>query len=261
MMRALRLTLLLAAVAAASHAVDWKALRPEGYVSDFAGVVSPPIKTQLEIYCAVVEQSTGVQIALVTVPSLEGEPVEDVANAIFRGWGVGKKGKDEGVMLLLAVGERRSKLEVGYGLEPILTDGSMGGLLRQMAPALREQRYGEAMMGAAETIGQTVADAKHVTLSARLPRRSRPSPVSSIPWPLVIGGVFLLSSLLRRGGGYGSGYSGMGGLLPGLILGGLLNRGTWGGRGSGGFGGFDSGDGFGGFGGGDSGGGGASGDW
>ncbi len=261
MIRAFRLALLLGAAVTASYAVDWKALRPEGYVSDFAHELTAEEKTRLEIYCAVLEQSTGAQIALVTVPSLEGEPVEDVANTIFRAWGVGQKGKDEGVLLLLSIADHRSRLEVGYGLESILTDGSMGGLLRQMAPALRDRRYGEAMMGAAETIGQTIADAKHVTLSARLPRTERPSPVSSIPWPLVFGGIFLLSALLRRGGASGSGSSGFGGVLTGLILGGMMGRRTWGGRGSGGFGGFDSGDGFGGFGGGDSGGGGASGDW
>jgi uncharacterized protein len=258
----LRLGVAVASMASAGWAVDWKSLKPQGYVSDFANVVDASSKNQLEAYCAVVEQSTGVQMALVTLPSLQGEPIEDVANTLFRAWGVGQKGKNEGILLLLAVNDRRSRLEVGYGLEPILPDGLTGSILREMRPALRQKDYGDAMMAAAQTIGNTIAQAKNVKLTATLPRRARPSTSDSIPWPVIIGGLFLLVWLMRAGKprGYGGGGGG-GGFLPGLILGNMMGRSTWGSRGSGGFGGSDSGDGFGGFGGGDSGGGGASSDW
>jgi uncharacterized protein len=266
MMKWLRLGLLLTAGMSTAWGVNWKALRPEGYVSDFARVIDPTVKSRLEAYCGAVETSTGAQIALVTIPSLEGEPIEDVANTIFRAWGVGQKGKDEGILMLLAINDRRNRLEVGYGLEPILPDGLSGSVLREMRPALREQRYGEAMMAAAQTIGETIARSKNVTINAEpLPRRVRPTVSNSIPWPLILGGIFLLVWLLRSSGprGYGGGRGGGGGgLLTALILGNMMGRSTWGSRGSGGFGGFDSGDGgFGGFGGGDSGGGGASSDW
>ena len=246
---------------ALAFAVDWKALKPEGYVSDFARVVDPQSKAALEQYCARVEQATGAQIALVTLRTLEGEPVEDVANTIFRAWGVGQKGKNEGIMLLLAVGDRKSRLEVGYGLEPILPDGLDGSILREMTPALRQAQYGEAMMAAAQTIGSTIARSKNVSLDAQLPRRVRRSTRDSIPWPLLLGGLFLLIMLMRAAGRGGRG--GGGGFWTGLILGNIMSG--MGGRGGGGFGGFDSGGGggggFGGFGGGDSGGGGASGGW
>ena len=85
------------------------------------------------------QRATGVQMALVTIPSLEGEPIEDVANTIARAWGVGQKGKNEGILLLLAIQDRRSRLEIGYGLEPILPDGLAGSVLREMRPALRQQ--------------------------------------------------------------------------------------------------------------------------
>jgi uncharacterized protein len=258
----LRLGVAVASMASAGWAVDWKSLKPQGYVSDFANVVDAASKSQLEAYCAVVEQATGAQMALVTLPSLEGEPIEDVANTIFRAWGVGQKGKNEGIMLLLAVNDRRSRLEVGYGLEPILPDGLTGSILREMRPALRQKDYGDAMMAAAQTIGNAIARAKNVTLTATLPRRARPTTSNSIPWPVIVGGLFLLFWLMRKGGPRGYGGGGGGGFLPGLILGNVLGRSTWGSRGSGGFGGPDSGDGgFGGFGGGDSGGGGASSDW
>jgi uncharacterized protein len=257
---ATRVGVLAGLLAFTAAAVDWKALKPQGYVSDFAQVIDPAARQQLEAYCSAVERATGAEIALVTVPTLSGEPVEDVANTIYRAWGVGKKGQNEGVLLLLSINDRRSRLEVGYGLEPILPDGFAGSVLREMRPALRQSRYGDAFMAAAETIGNTVAKAKNTTIDTRLPQRARPEPEGSIPWvPLVIGGLALLF-FLRRGGPRGHGGGG-GGFLTGLILGNMMSRGSWGSRGSGGFGGFDSGDSFGGFGGGDSGGGGASSDW
>jgi uncharacterized protein len=257
----LRLGFLLGLCAGAGRAADWKALQPQGYVSDFAGVIDPASKAQLEAYGEIVEQSTGAQMALVTIASLEGESIEDAANTIFRAWGVGQKGKNEGILLLLSIGDRRSRLEVGYGLEPILPDGLAGGILREMRPALRQGDYGDAMMAAAETMGSAIAKAKNVELQARLPRRTRPAVSDSFPWPVLIGGVFLLLFLMRAGSRGGRGGGGGLGFLPWLILGNMMGGSMGGGRGGGGFGGFDSGGGFGGFGGGDSGGGGASSNW
>ncbi len=111
----LRLGLVLGLCACAGRAVDWKALQPQGYVSDFAGVIDPASKAQLEAYGGIVEQSTGAQMALVTVASLEGEPIEDVANTIFRAWGVGQKGKNEGILLLLSIGDRAAGWKWGTG--------------------------------------------------------------------------------------------------------------------------------------------------
>jgi len=263
MRHGLRRGVALAVISAAGWAVDWKTFKPQGYVSDFAGVIDSASRDRLNEYCGMVERSTGAQMALVTLPSLQDEPIEDVTNTLYRAWGVGQKGKNEGIMLLLAIGDRRSRLEVGYGLEPILPDGIAGRILREMRPALRGRNYGEAMMAAAEIIGTDIAQAKHVALTgAGLPRRMHRSLGGEIPWGVVLGGVSLLFWLLRAGGPRGYGGYGGGGFLPGLILGSMMGRSTWGSRGSGGFGGFDSGDGgFGGFGGGDSGGGGASSDW
>jgi len=197
---------------------------------------------------------------VVTLDTLGGEPLEDVAADMFRKWGVGKKGKDEGVLLLLVTRDRRMRLEVGYGLEPVIPDGVAGSVLRAMRPALREQRYGEALGEALNVLGSRIARAKGVSLDAPLPRRSRPRG-QQIPWPMVIGGIaMLLWALGAAGGGgrRGRGGSGMD-LLLGAIVGNMIGRSA--GRGGGGFGGFDSGDSFGGFGGGSSGGGGASGSW
>jgi uncharacterized protein len=249
-------------------AKDWKALKPTGYVSDFANVIDPASKSALESYCGRVEQATGVQMAFVTITSLEGESIEDVANDIFRGFGVGQKGKDNGVLLLLVSGDRRFRLEVGHSLEPILPDGLDGQILLDMRPALRAGQYGQALIQAAERIGPILAQDKNVSIPSGLPRRQvREHPVFSIPWPVILGGLFFLFLLSRGGGGRG-GYGGGGGggnFLTGMLLGTLMSGGRrYGGGGGdyGGFGGSDGGGGgFGGFGGGSSGGGGASSDW
>lgn len=238
-------------------ALDPNSLKPQGYVSDFAHVLDPQSRAQLETYCGRVEQATGVQMAIVTIDSLDGEPIEDFTNTLFRKWGVGKKGKDEGIMLLLAIKDHRDRIEVGYGLEPILPDGFDGSVLRAARPLLRQGAYGPAIFAAAEQMGSRIAAAKGVSLDFGLRPIGRAAPRrTGLPLPFILLGIVLLILLMRGGGG--------GSFLAGLLLGNLLGRGERGGGwGGGGFGGYDSGagGGFGGFGGGDSGGGGASSDW
>ncbi|MEP6538140.1 MAG: TPM domain-containing protein [Bryobacteraceae bacterium] len=247
-------------LAGGAFAIDLTALKPQGYVSDFANVISPQSRQELERYCALVEKATGAQMAFVTMDTLDGEPVDDVANNLYRQWGIGKKGTDEGLLLLLIIKDKRSRLEIGRGLEPYITDATSGTTLREMRPSLRTGNYGEAFYSAAHTLGNRIAQAKGVTLddATYKPRQRRQAP-TEIPWPMVVGGILLLLFLIKSGGGGG------GGLLAGMLLGNLLGGGRRGG-GGGGFGGYDSGGGgsgggFGGFGGGDSGGGGASSDW
>lgn len=240
--------------------LDLSKLQPQGYISDFAKVLDDSSRARLEAYCGRVEQLTGVQMAIVTIDSLDGEPIEDVTNTLYRKWGVGKKGKDEGIMLLLAIKDRRDRIEVGYGLEPLLPDGFDGSVLREARPLMRQNAYGPALLSAAEEMGSRIAAAKGVTLDVSLrPQRRIVAHRTGIPWPFIVIGIIVLLVLMRHGGGGG-------GFLTGMILGNLLGRGGGGGGwGGGGFGGYDSGGGggggFGGFGGGDSGGGGASSDW
>ncbi|MFN0102174.1 MAG: TPM domain-containing protein [Bryobacteraceae bacterium] len=240
--------------AALGNAADWGALQPQGYVSDFAGVIDAASRQRIDAYCAAVEKATGAQLAFVAVPSLDGEPAEDVANLIFRKWGIGKKGENNGALLLLSVRDRRSRLEVGYGLEPILPDGAAGALLREMRPALRTGNYGEAMLVAAHQIGEKVAREKGVQIDEAVrPRRRTAEPDAGIPWPMILMGALAVLFLFSRGGGGGGPWW----LLPMM----MMNGGRGGRSHGGGFGGYDSGGGFGGFGGGDAGGGGASSDW
>jgi uncharacterized protein len=245
-------------------------LKPDGYVNDYASVIPFTQEQELERYLASVEQQTSAEVVVVLVNSLNGEPIEDYANQLFRRWGIGKKGKNEGVLLLLAVDDRRSRIEVGYGLEPAIPAGSAGSILRTMRQALRAGDYPAAAdQGAREIVGR-IATYKGISVSGEVPAprpvrqtpREQPSPFAGLNkmFVLILIGFVLLMFLRGGGGGGGSRRRRFGGgpviFLPGM--GGL--GGFGGGSSGGGFGGYDSG-GFGGFGGGDSGGGGSSSDW
>lgn len=261
MIRYLALLLLLAAGAAG---IDVKELQPQGYVSDFARVIDPVNRRDLEQYCALVEKSTGAQMAVVTLRTIEGQPIDNFANDLYRHFGIGRKGADEGLLLLLVIDDKLSRLEVGRGLEPAITDGTSGSLLREMRPALRQGQYADAIGTALDSLGRRIAQAKGVNLDdASRPRRRVPAEdqPSGFPWPFLLFVLFLLLVMprgRRRSRYYGGGG---GGFLPGVILGGMMNRPPYGGNSHGGFGGYDSSDSFSGFGGGDSGGGGASSSW
>lgn len=258
-----KLAISLAVAVCSGSAVDWRALTPEGCVSDFAHVIDLPSRQQLETFCKDVERSTGAELVLVTIPSLAGEPAEDVARTVFDAWGAGKE--KPRILWMLAMFERRSRLEVSPALASILPDDLESQTLAQMRPAVRRGHFGEAAMAAASTIAGAVAQARHVTLNARLRREIHPSLWESVPFAMLLGVLLLLLWLMRAGGTWGDGGAGGNGFLPGIVLGGLWGRASCGSRGSGGFGGYDSGDSFGGFGGwgpkGRSHGGQTSGDW
>ena len=118
-----------------------KNLKPQGYVNDFAGVLSAQAKEKLTALCAEVDQKTKAQIAVVTVSSLEGEPIEQYSIDLATQWGVGPKQQARGVLILLAPNDRKYRIEVGYGLEPILPDGKVGGFGREAVPLLRQGDY------------------------------------------------------------------------------------------------------------------------
>jgi uncharacterized protein len=242
-------------------------IRPQGYVTDLAGVLDPATKTKVEALCTEVEQKTGAQIAVVTVKSLDGQSREDYAADLYKHLGVGSKKSDRGVLLLLAPSERQYKVEVGYGLEPVINDARAGDIGRSMVPSLRSGDYNGAVLMAVTQLAQLIAADKGVQLTG-LPKLRTPQPAKSsgLPWWLIlvffIGIPWLFSALGRRRGGPPGLGGGRRGYVPPVVFlppmgGGWGHGGGFGGS-SGGFGG---GGGFGGFGGGMSGGGGAGGSW
>ncbi len=245
--------LLLVGLAAHAQAPE---LKPTGYVNDFAGVLNQQTKGQLEALALELKQKTGAEIAVAIVPSLEGDSVENYANLLAESWGVGDQ-EDRGALVLLAVDDRRLRIEIGYGLEPIIPDGRAGEIREMMTPALRAGDYNGAVAVAMVQLAQIVAQDAGVTLTGMpqaAPRRARSSRRRSW-WPLLFILPLLLMPRRRRMGGWHGGAITTAWMLG--SLGGL--GGGFGSRGGSG-GGFSSG-GFGGFSGGGFGGGGASGSW
>lgn len=116
--------------------------RPSGFVSDFANLYSANFKNQLENNLSDFEKQTTAEIAVVTVPSLGGSTIEELATNIFDKWKIGKKGRDNGVLLLVSKNDRKVRIEVGYGLEPVITDGRSGRIIReQISPHFKNEDF------------------------------------------------------------------------------------------------------------------------
>jgi uncharacterized protein len=229
--------------------------RPVKYVVDLAGIVDDATENRLNGYLQQLEQKTTAQLVVLTIGSLEGESIDDFSIKIAHDkWKLGQKGKDNGVLLVISVKDRKYRIEVGYGLEGVLPDSLVGSLGRNLlVPFLRKGDYSNGIFAVAVAIANEIAADSGVKISGMptVKRRGRPirkeqpaGPLKTIVTLLFLGlmvilfiknpRLFLLLLL----------FSSMGG-----------RRGAWGG--GGGFGG----GGFGGGGGGGFGGGGASGGW
>ena len=241
-----------------------KSIHPTGYVTDLAGVVAADTKARLEALCYEVEQKTGAQMAIITVHSLDGESVENYAVELYKQLGVGSKSDNRGVLLLVAPDEHKYRVEVGYGLEPVINDARAGDAGRAMVPLLREFKYSAAIETAAWMLTKYIADDRGVTLSGQPPVRPRATVrerSSHVSLWLILFVIWIIFSIARAGRNAAGGRrGGGGGWWIGPMLGGMGGGGGGGGFG-GGSGGYSGGGGFGGFGGGSSGGGGASGSW
>lgn len=238
---------------------------PVGHVNDFAGVMKPETVQGLEGTLSALKEKTGAEIAVVTVKTLGNLDVNTYAVRLMKEWGVGSKELNDGVLLLVSTGERKVRIEVGYGLEGAITDARSGMILREhIIPYLKQNDYDAGLNNGALALVQLIAKEKGADMGGAVradpqpqqePRRhSRRS--GGMPFgQIILIAIFLLVFLSRGRGGTGC----LTGLLLGSMLGGgRSNYGGFGGGFSGGFGG-GGGGGFGGFGGGFSGGGGASG--
>ena len=148
----------------ATRAEQVKNLKPQGYVNDFAGVLSAQAKDKLTALCAEVDQKAKAQIAIVTVSSLEGEPIEQYSIDLATQWGVGPKQSARGVLILVAPNDHKYRIEVGYGLEPILPDGKVGGFGREAVPFLRQNDYSGAVLLITQRVASVIAEDQKVTL-------------------------------------------------------------------------------------------------
>ena len=227
---------------------------PPVLVTDLAGVLSPEQKQALENKLVAIDDASSNQIAVVILPTLDGNPIEEYATKLFRTWGIGNKKSRNGVLLLIAIQDKKIRIEVGYGLEGAIPDITANSIIdNDIKSAFRQQAYYEGIDKATDDIAKAaVGEYKEAR-----PKKTRSKSKGS-------GGLFLIILIIilavlrngRGGGGSNIGGGGFSDVATGMLLGSLLGGG---GRGGGGFGG--GGGGFGGFGGGSSGGGGASGGW
>ncbi|WP_213982536.1 TPM domain-containing protein [Sphingomonas sp. dw_22] len=258
-----------------------------GRVVDAAHLLSPEQVAQLSQLSADVEQASSRQLVVATIPDLQGYPIEDYGYQLGRAWGIGQKQANNGILLIVAPKERKVRIEVGYGLEPIMTDGLSSTIVNDtILPKFRAgdmpggivagaQAIGEQMKLPLEAAEQRAQQATQKTSQTR--QRSRGGG-GGFPIALVFFGIIFVSVVLpmilgsgrrsRRGPWGARSYRGDGGSALPIILWTIANeigressRGGWGGgSGGGGWGGGGGGGGFSG-GGGSFGGGGASGSW
>jgi uncharacterized protein len=234
-------------------AVSYPELR--GFVTDNANLIDPGYEDKITQLAQKIEKETTAEIAVVTIESLEGESIEMYAVKLFEKAGIGKKDKDNGLLILVAKKEREYRFEVGYGLEGTITDSMKVNIGdRIIVPNFRNGEYGKGIYEAMLVIEGLLAGNEEVISKYSMPKRQG----VSNNWSAVIFFIFIMlfmfiiiAMIARRGSRGGWTYGGYYHTYPGYIHGG----GSGGGM-SGGFGG-----GFGGFGGGSSGGGGFGGGW
>ena len=205
------------------------------YVSDFASMMDAGGREKILSTGRDLEKKTKAQLVIVTVNSLEGESIEDYANTLFRAWGIGQQGKDNGVLLLIAKEDRKFRIEVGYGLEGAITDGYSGEVLDGMVEDFRQEEYTRGIVHAYGKLAKKIYEEYQAdpSESAREVLDESEDLTLSDMLYIVLMIIFILFCVYH-GGGSGGGIS---------------------------IGGSSSGGGGGGFGGGRSGGGGASGGW
>ena len=248
-------------------------------VNDLAGVIDAGSKREMERRIRVLQEATGDAVIIATVKTYKPDyaDIREYAVKMFenQGRGIGQRGKDNGVLIVVAVDDRQMGIEVGYGLEGAIPDGYAGQIRDMMRDDFRAGAYGRGLLKGTTTLINRIAEERNVTLQD-VPRHQQPRQVTvpvSAGWvrcaiPLLIFILFLVLSSRgrprrrRRWGrgnwsGWDSGVGPFGGTIGGF--GGGFGGFGGGGSGGGGFGG--GGGGFGGFGGGRSGGGGAAGGW
>jgi uncharacterized protein len=193
--------------------------RIDHYVNDHAGLLTPAQRSTLEEILRGHEQKTTNQVVILTIPSLEGEPLEEFSLKAAHGR-IGQKGRDNGALLLVAKKERKVRIEVGYGLEGALTDAESSGIIRQViAPAFKSGDYYGGLFNGTRAILQAIEGEFKGSPAAKRPRASSRTGLLIGVFLLVVIPLAVLGFLpvpLRAGGG------GLAGFLLGLILYGSL---------------------------------------
>jgi len=228
--------------------------RGQGYVSDFAGLLEPSDKIAITKFAAELESKTTAQIAVVTVQTTQPETIEGFSVRLFDQWKIGQKGKDNGVLILVAVNDRKAWITTGYGLEGAIPDAIAYKIVQErMIPYFKNGRYSQGIKEGAVAVISLVAREYDVQITGQEAQVCQAVHRRKSPFEILFTILLLLFIIGSRTGLLGY-------FLLGSMIGGRRRGGYWHGAGIGGSGGGFSG-GFGGFGGGMTGGGGGGGGW
>ncbi len=216
--------------------------KPTGYANDTAGIISQTVELKLEQFLRDFEKSDSTQITILTIPTLDGEALEEYSQKVFENWKIGQSGKDNGALLLVAKAEKKIRIEVGFGLEGRLTDLLAGRIIdNEISPKFKQGDFDGGIVAGVVGIAEAVRG-EYTGTGRTNSRKKKSSPFGFIIPLLFFGGPFLARLRGRGRSGYRRG---------GFYVGGPFMGGGGFGGGGGGFSG----------GGGGGGGGGASGGW
>ena len=138
----------------ASFAVALEVPQLNGRVNDYASIIDDDTKTEIESYLEALESQTGIQLAVLTIPSLEGDDIASFALRVCEKWQLGQKDKDNGGLLLAALEEHSLRIEVGYGLEESLTDAKCGLIIRNViVPEFKNGNYSQGILNGIKNMG------------------------------------------------------------------------------------------------------------
>jgi uncharacterized protein len=226
--------------------------KPAGPIADYAGVIESDAKQKMTDLARALWEQAGFALIVATLPSLNEETIDQFAPELYKKWGIGNKGTDEGVLVLLSLDPRKARIEVGLGAEGYLNDAKAGRILDTYGvPYFKQDDFSNGLLAIAESIAQEVAKEKGLSLSISPENRQAPSPATPqgvSPIKLLLGlivlvfllatpfGRTLLFTMLmmsmmgggRRGGGFGGGFGGGGfggGFGGGMSGGGGASRG------------------------------------
>ncbi|PLV56034.1 YgcG family protein [Thermotoga sp. SG1] len=233
------LFLILIALFVLSFSVEFPEPTPYKYVNDYVGVLDSETVEKIVAVGKELEKKTTAQIVVVVVPSLSGLTVEEYANRLFREWGIGQKEKNNGVLLLVAMQDRKVRIEVGYGLEGAIPDGKAGRILDEyVIPYFKEGEYNKGIYYGYLAIVREVAREYGVEITGTSDLPERGTDINGLSIIIIVVAFIIFSSIMGRGrywyrgprfpGGFGGprgGSGGSGGFGGGSSGGGGASRG------------------------------------
>ncbi|MBN1467855.1 MAG: TPM domain-containing protein [Fusobacteriaceae bacterium] len=201
----------------------------KGFINDYANILDSQTENQLETWSKELQQKTTAEIGILTVDSLDGEDIESYANNVFRKWGIGNKEKNNGILFVVSKGDRKVRIEVGYGLEGVINDGKAGDILdNYVVPYYRDNNFGEGTVEGYKAIYSEIAKEYNIESEvspkqlAQKQTEEKSGGGSNIFFFLIVGIIIIIMNIIfpNSRGGRGGGSSWGGGSSGGSSFGG-----------------------------------------